>query len=448
MAGFWGRRDREEEARLAAADSGLALRARTALVTADERIRVTQDELAFAVAELGEPATAELRVGLEAVREHLTEAFQLHQLNHDEIPDTAEELRTRNARIVQLCEWAEEVLDERTEPLKAKIERVRAAPQLLAGIRRETAELQQRLPQMRETIARLQRHYSEAALQRVRITADEAERVLEFALHSADVAERRRAAGRNEEANLALETAIETVRRADAIIDGVDEFEIEAMRAQSTLAEVIADSRGDLIAAAGLSGSPPVAEAMRGLEAALGRLASGGAASDPFADLAALSGANAALDEAVARARERAARPLPSIEHVRHDLAAADRALGVASGLINGHRGWIGADARTRFAEAQRIRTEIEPLIPSEETREEAQQLARRVAQLAGEAVQLAQRDIDSSRPDDDDWGPRGGRGDGPRGGRGGSPLGDSGNILGPVLGGVILGGLLGEIFD
>ena len=35
------------------------------------------------------------------VRTHLREAFQLHQLNHDEIPDTVEELRTRNARILQ-----------------------------------------------------------------------------------------------------------------------------------------------------------------------------------------------------------------------------------------------------------------------------------------------------------------------------------------------------------
>jgi biotin synthase-like enzyme len=33
------------------------------------------------------------------VRTHLGEAFTLNQLNHDHIPDTPEELRTRNAMI-------------------------------------------------------------------------------------------------------------------------------------------------------------------------------------------------------------------------------------------------------------------------------------------------------------------------------------------------------------
>jgi hypothetical protein len=116
MAGFWGKRKRDDE-QLQAQDADLARRARTALVAADERIRLTTDELAFAEAELGSGATGDLREALDAVRTHLAEAFHLHQLNHDEIPDTPEELRTRNARIVQLCEWAEDLLDDRTSTL-------------------------------------------------------------------------------------------------------------------------------------------------------------------------------------------------------------------------------------------------------------------------------------------------------------------------------------------
>ncbi|HKP08900.1 MAG TPA: hypothetical protein VJU58_16745, partial [Microbacterium sp.] len=118
MAGFWGRRKREQE-ELNTQDADLARRAQQALVAADERIRLTTDELAFADAELGPRPTTELREALDSVRTHLQEAFHLHQLNHDEIPDTPEELRTRNARIVQLCEWAEDLLDDRTEALAA-----------------------------------------------------------------------------------------------------------------------------------------------------------------------------------------------------------------------------------------------------------------------------------------------------------------------------------------
>ncbi|MBK0418926.1 hypothetical protein JD276_07750 [Leucobacter sp. CSA1] len=438
MVGFWGRRRREAQEQQESADADLGRRARTALVTADERIRTTEDELAFAVAELGETPTRELRTGLDAVKTHLAEAFHLHQLNHDEIPDAVEEVRTRNARILQLCEWAESVLDERTEALGERVARVRRAPRILQRVRDDISALRGRLPQMRETIERLGERYSASALQRVRITAEEAEELLDFAERSADLSERRRAAGRAEEANLALETATETVRRAASIVDGVDGFEIEAMRAQATLGDVIEDSRGDLIAARSAPRTPAVTHAVERLEAALAEIASPGGRSDPFADLASVSEANAALDAAVAQARERAAHPLPSAEHVWHEVGVADRALGIADGLINGHRGWIGADARTRFAEAQRIRFEIDPLVVPEETRERAQQLARRTAQLADEAVRLAQRDIDSSRPDDDDWGGWGGH----RGARGGA------GVLGPVLGGVLLGGLLDDIFD
>ena len=116
MAGFWGKRKREQEAQ-SAQDADLARRAQQALVAADERIRTTTDELAFAQAELGESLTADLASALGSVRTHMQEAFHLHQLNHDEIPDTDEELRTRNARIVQLCEWAEDLLDEKTATL-------------------------------------------------------------------------------------------------------------------------------------------------------------------------------------------------------------------------------------------------------------------------------------------------------------------------------------------
>src|SRR5918994_5776881 len=249
MAGLWGKRKREEQAAIDAQDADLARRARTALVRVDERIRSTNDELAFAVAELGEGPTRDLREALKAVTHHLGEAFTLNQLNHDEIPDTPEELRTRNARIVQLCEWADELLDDRTGSLQKDIERVRRAPEILAQVRADIASLNERLPHARDTLDRLALRYSESALRQVSDGADEAEQLLTFADHSAGVSTRRRAAGRAEEANLALETATEAVRRAAAIIDGVEDFEIEALRAESTLADVVADSRGDLIAA-------------------------------------------------------------------------------------------------------------------------------------------------------------------------------------------------------
>ncbi|MFC7943244.1 hypothetical protein ACFUPZ_08285 [Microbacterium oxydans] len=441
MAGFWGRRKREQE-ELAAQDADLARRAEQALVSADERIRTTSDELAFAEAELGESLTADLRRAHAAVRTHLREAFQLHQLNHDEIPDTDEELRTRNARILQLCDWAQDLLDEKTSVLAESVAKVRRAPEIIGQVRADAAALSARIPQTSEAVARLSSRYADSAMHQITASAAEAEQLISFATHSADVSERRRAAKQNEEANVALETATEATRRASALLDAVEDFEIEALRAESTLAEVVADSRGDLIAARTAPNVPAVADAVAALQRALAALTPSGQPNDPFAELSQLRDANSALDEAIAKARHRAENPLPSLAQVQHAIDDADRQLGVARGLISGHRGWIGADARTRLAEAERLRVDLSDLLPAEDTREAALVQARRVAHLASEALQLAQRDIDSSRPQDQDWGGGGGWGGGGRRGGGG------GDLASGILGGLVIGSLLDGIFD
>lgn len=445
MAGFWGKRKREQET-LAAQDADLARRAEQALVSADERIRTTSDELSFAEAELGGSLTADLKNALIAVRTHLREAFQLHQLNHDEIPDTAEELRTRNARIVQLCEWAEQLLDEKTAVLAESIARVRRAPEVIARVRADAEALNERIPHTRAAVSRLASRYADSAMAQITASASEAEQLIAFAVHGADVSERRRAARQNEEANLALETATEATRRASALLDAVEDFEIEALRAESTLGEVVADSRGDLVAARNAPQTPAVAEAATALQNALAALTPAGSRNDPFAELSRLRDANAALDSAIATARHRAEHPLPTMQQVQHSIDDADRQLGVARGLIAGHRGWIGADARTRLAEAERLRADLPALLPAEETREEALAAARRIAHLASEALQLAQRDIDSSRPQDQGWG--GGDGWGGGGWGGGRRGGGGGDIASGLLGGLVIGGLLDGMFD
>jgi hypothetical protein len=435
MAGFWGKRKREEQD---AADADLARRAELAIVAADERVRLTSDELDFARAELGDKATEDLAAALDSVKVHLAEAFRLHQLNHDEIPDTKEELRTRNARIIQLSQWAEDLLEERTLVLQPKIDAVRRAPETLARVRADRDRLAERVPHAREIVDRLAQRYSPSALQQVAGNPDEVQQLLDFAVHTAGVSERRREAGQREQASVALEAATEAVRRAESLLDAVDTFEIEALRAESTLAAVIDDSRNDLVEARRGPQTPTVLQAMASLERELHALPASGSRTDPFSALSSLRQANADLD----LARERAARPVPSQEQVEHAIDDADRQLAVARGLITGHRGWIGADARTRFVEAERLRAGL-PLGPIPEAqREVVLATARRAGGLASESLQLAQRDIEQSRPDD--WG---GNGYGQGGyGRGGGMGG--GNMVGGMLGGLVIGSLLGDIFD
>jgi len=452
MAGFWGAR-KKERAELAAQDAELGRRADAALVAADERLRTTDDELTFAELELGRDATRGLRDALGAVRLHLGEAFHLNQLNNDEIPDTPEEARTRNARIIQLCDWAQDLLDDRLQALAEPVARARRAPEIIDGIRRDVERDAARIPRIEVTLERLSRRYSPDALRKISGNTTEAAQLLEFATHGADVSTARRESGQREQANLALETAIEAARRATTLLDAVDTFEVEALRAESTLDAIVDDSREDLAAARDLRELPAVAAAMTTLEKELGALAPAGEKSDPFTELTRLREANAALDAVVDKARERAARPVPPEAHVRHAVDDADRQLGVARSVISGHRGWIGAEARTRLAEAERIRLDLatrglaagsaQPI--AEDDREQALADARRCGMLAAEALQFAQRDIDSSRPDDG-WG--GGPGGGQGGGWGGGRRGGGGDIASGILGGLVIGSLLDGMFD
>ncbi|GAA1841823.1 hypothetical protein ACFQZV_12225 [Microbacterium koreense] len=448
MAGFWGKRKREQQ-EVQAQDADLARNAQRALVEADERLRVTGDELIFAEAELGGESTRELREALESVRHHLGEAFHLHQLNHDDIPDTPEELRTRNARIVQLCEWAEELLDDRTDALAERIAMARRAPEIIVKVRADAERLRTRVPAARDTVERLGARYSEEALSQVAANPSEAEQLLGFAEHSAGVAERRREADQREQANLALEAATEAVRRASTLLDAVEHFEVEALRAESTLSSIVEDSREDIASALREPSTPAITKAVADLQTALSALPAAGVNTDPFSQLSRLREANAALDAAITAARERAARPLPPLEHVRHSIDDADRQLAVAKDVIAGHRGWIGADARTRLAEAERIRIDLDRYLGAsaaaathidEDHREQAMAMARRTAFLAGEALQLAQRDIDQARPQQgpDQWG----------GGGWGGGRGSGGNMMGGILGGLVIGSLLDGMFD
>ena len=453
---FWGR-TRKEQVHQEEQDRDLAQRANRALVGADERLRLTSDELGFAVAELGDAATADLREAVESVRTHLGEAFRLHQLNTDHIPDTPAELRERNARIVQLADWAQDLLDARTADLERVVAKVREAPAVVENVRAEATRIRAQVPQAHETVARLTNRYSPEALRQVKDNATEAEQLLTFAEHSLDVAARRREGGNNAASTVALEAATEGVRRSATLLEAVENYEIEALRAESTLAAVVADSRGDLIAVRSVPVSPGVTSAAVDLEAALASLPAPGQPVDPFALLSRLREANTALDEAVAAAADRAARPIPSPAQLAHAIDDADRQLAVARDVIAGHRGYIGADARTRLAEAERTLTDVHRYGSGEDAREQAFGLARRAASLAAEALDLARRDIDGQHSQgwDNDGGYPGRGSSGPAGfggfggfGGGRGRSNDLGGLAGGLLGGMVLGELLEDFFD
>ena len=388
-------------------DADLAKQAALALVAADERVRVAVDDLGFAEAELGHDATTQLRETLVEVRTHLNDAFRLHRFNHESMPGTVDEVHARNLRIVQLCEWVEDALERQTTALADRAKRVRRAPEVAAAVRADLERLRARIPNARDTVDRLAARYAREALARVDGNPAEADRLIGFAKHSVAVAEVRHAAGHREQASVALEASTASVQRAASLLDAVETFEVEALRAESMLVALVEECRRDLAAALEEPRSRRVADVVGELQAALAAIPQSGVNTDPFAHLSRLREARATLVAAIAAARERATDLIPLVDHVHHAIRDADRQLDVARDAIAAHPGWISAEALTRLAESEHARIDLGHFLGGSEAaitttdqdhREQVIAMAGRVASLASESLKRARHDIDASR--------------------------------------------------
>lgn len=392
---------------LAVRDADLERQAALALVAADERVRVAVDDLGFAEAELGPDATTQLRETLVEVRTQLNDAFRLHRLNHDPMPGSVDEVRARNLHIVQLCELAERALEQQTSALADRARRARRAPEVVAAVRADLGRLRARIPSARDTVDRLAARYARDALAQVDGNPAEADRLIGFAEHSVAVAEVRHAAGHREQASVALEASTASVQQAAILIDVVETFEVEALRAESMLVVLVEECRRDLAAALEEPRSRRVADVVGELQAALAAIPQAGVNTDPFAHLSRLREARATLIAAISAARERATDLIPLVDHVHHAIRDADRQLDVARDAIAAHPGWISPEALTSLAESEHARIDLGHFLggseaaittTDEEHRERVIAMAQRVASLASEALRRARYDIDAPR--------------------------------------------------
>ncbi|GAA1061816.1 hypothetical protein [Agromyces bracchium] len=297
MAGFWARR-RRGAPELQAHDAELATRAGTALFAVDDRLRAASEELGFAEAALGSEAIAETAVVLAAARRQLGEAFRLNRRNHDPQPGPSDEVGARYLHVIDLCEAIERSLDDQTADLAERMSRARRAPDVIAGIRADLVRASARIAYVRATLDRLAARYARDALAGIDGGPAEADRLLGFAAHSLGVAERRRADGEVAHADVALEASARSVHRAATLLDAVETFEVEALRAEAALPGLAEECRRDLAVALGAPHSPDAAAAIAELQAALAALPATGVDTDPIGHLRRLRAARDALDVA------------------------------------------------------------------------------------------------------------------------------------------------------
>lgn len=404
----------------------LARAASTALVETDDAIRASEQELGFASAQFGDTATLEYTQTLASAKLKLDQAFTLKQKLDDEIPDTEQQTREWNVQIVQLCQEARAGLDEKATAFAELRKLEQDAPAALERVRTEREAAASAIDASAATLQTLRSSYAPEALSTVADNPEQARTRIAFADEQLAAATTALAASDTGAAAVAIRAAEEAVAQAAALEKAIDTLGADLAAATDRAAALIPGLEDDIRVAQSLPDpdgrvAAAVAETQRRIDAARADL---GTARRPLHTLQTLQEADQGIDAVVQSARDAAARAQRVAQQLDALIAQAQAQVSAAEGFITSRRGAVGAQARTRLAEAGAALVRAQQARATDPDR--ALQEAQRANDLANQAIQYAQSDV-------------GGFGGGSASGGGG---GDA--FLGALLGGIVGGSLSG----
>ncbi|MCW2617895.1 MAG: putative dehydrogenase, partial [Modestobacter sp.] len=339
----------------------LTYRASGALLDLDEAARTSALELDFARAQYGEEPVAGFAEALAQSQAELQQAFTLRQQLDDEIPEDEPTRRRMLAEVLRLTGSADARLDAQAEAFDQLRDLERSAPQALDRLAPQVAALQQRLPQEEQRLTQLRERYADSALAPVADNVAQARARLEAAAAEVEEARGHVQGGQAGQAVGSLRVAEDAVAQSGTLLDGIGRLAADLDAAPGRLAAVRAETEQDLAEARSLLGgavgdptglAPLVARVEAAVAAA--DAVPGGQRPDPLAALRRLEEADAALDQALAGARDAATQARRAAAALDQTVLIARSAIDAAADFIGTRRGAVGAEARTRLAEAQR----------------------------------------------------------------------------------------------
>lgn len=416
----------------------LERRASAALVRMDDALQASAQEVGFAQAQYGDQAAQPFVAAVEAARGKLTDAFALRQKLDDDIPDSERERREWNAQIVRLTAEASALLTEQEQAFAELRALEKDIPGKVAALRSGLASSQRRATQAATTLDSLRSAYAGAALSTVNDNPAQAGERLAFAADALNDAESKAASGVTSEAAVSLRAAEAALGQANLLLDAVDRAAQDLATARATIDSLTTDLQRDIADSRALAaaGDPTgaIAGATRAAESTLSdvqtRLAAGHV--DPRELIQKLQLADQQLDNVLGAARSQQEAQQRASASLGQTLASAQAHVQAADDYIAARRGAVGAEARTRLAEAGRLLSLAQSPGTDPAT---ALAQAQRADQLAAEAIQLADGNVSGfGMPG------MGGMGGGYLGG---GRSGGGGGILGAVLGGILIDSVL-----
>jgi uncharacterized phage infection (PIP) family protein YhgE len=391
--GFWLLRRRHARTPVAESRQPVKQRANILLVRLDDAVGAGEEELGFAIAQFGRDVTGEYARVLASARVKLTEAFTLQQRLDDAHPDTEAQTRDWTARIVHLCETAQSELQTEQARFDALRDLEKNAPANLEATRTFISDLTERRAASAARLKQLRDSYSASAVASVADNLQRADDALDEARASADRAEDAIGSTSTTAAVDAVRAATDSAHVASQLLDAIDSLAAELATATDA-AKALADStRVALDQAKAVRDNPPdpqagatVADAVEAATRVLASLP----LDDPIRALDLLRDAGAKLDFSLAGARNQQQRLEGAATALAGALVAAKSQLSVTRDFIAGRRGRVGAEARTRLAEAERLlslaQTEADPVL--------ALDIARSSATYSRDADALARYDV------------------------------------------------------
>jgi len=337
---------------------------RSMVVGVDNAVRTSANELALAIDEFGEERTQPFTQAVDNAKAALSQAFTVrHQLD-DSTPETPAQRRELLTRVIVSAARADRELESQTEAFEKLRDLVLNAPSRLDALTQRYVELTSRIAPAERRLAELRTEFDPAALTSVSGNVTSAKGRLAFADRNISSARDLAAVQGGQQAALAdAIRAAEAARGpAPARQDALDKAANDIRHAIAALPSAIDDIQAAIKRAdeqqARTTASGHTAELIAARDAATGALdysrSTGGGSADPLGAFARLTKAGADLDRVLATVAEEQANAERLNRSFEQALFTAQSRVRGVSDYIDTRRGSIGAEARTRLAEAER----------------------------------------------------------------------------------------------
>lgn len=337
---------------------------RSMVVEVDNAVRTSANELTLAIDEFGEQRTQPFIHAVSNAKAALSQAFTMRQQLDDSTPETPAQRREMLTRVIVSAARANRELESQREAFEQLRVLVVNAPSRLDALTQQYVDLTARIAPAEQRLAELRKEFDAAALTSVSGNIASTKGRLAFADRNIDSARDLAGVQGGQQAALvdAIHAAEAALGQARALLDAIDNAATDIRHAVAALPAVIGEiqagiKRADeqLQKARGTSaGRAADLTAARDEAAAAIMGARGGGAADPLGTFARMTKADAALDRALAAvAQEQATAERLERSFEQAAFTAQARVRGVSE-YIDTRRGSIGAEARTRLAEAKR----------------------------------------------------------------------------------------------